>query len=105
MTRNTVSLKNPEPKKSQINIFGSSSTGAVISQRTKDALALKKSQGQVLGKPVGTVQKSKFDKDASKIIELLDLGLSIRKIAKFLGYKNHISLNTYVNKRNLKDEV
>ena len=29
----------------------------LISQRTKDALALKKSQGQVLGKPVGTVQK------------------------------------------------
>ena len=77
----------------------------LISQRTKDALALKKSQGQVLGKPVDTVQKSKFDKDASKIIELLDLGLSIRKIAKFFGYKNHISLNTYVNKRNLKDEV
>ncbi|WHA07760.1 recombinase family protein (plasmid) [Candidatus Megaera polyxenophila] len=77
----------------------------LISQRTKDALALKKSQGQVLGKPVGTVQKSKFDKDANKIIELLALGLSIRKIAKFLGYKNHISLNTYVNKRNLKDEV
>lgn len=77
----------------------------LISQRTKDALALKNSQGQVLGKPVGTVQKSKFDKDASKIIELLDLGLSIRKIAKFFGYKNHISLNTYVNKRNLKDEV
>ena len=77
----------------------------LISQRTKDALALKKSQGQVLGKPEGTIQKSKFDKDASKIIELLDLGLSIRKIAKFLGYKNHISINTYVNKRNLKDEV
>jgi len=37
---------------------------------------------KVLGKPVGTVQKSKFDKDASKIIEFLDLGLSIRKIAK-----------------------
>ena len=34
----------------------------LISQRTKDALALKKSQGQVLGKPVGTVQKSKFIK-------------------------------------------
>ena len=77
----------------------------LISQRTKDALALKKSQGKVLGKPVGTVQKSKFDKDASKIIELLNLGLSIRKIAKFFSYKNHISLNTYVNKRNLKDEV
>lgn len=75
----------------------------LISLRTKDALALKKSQGQVLGKPIGTLQKSKFDKDASKIIELLKLGLSIRKIAKFFGYKNHISLNTYINKRNLKN--
>ena len=37
--------------------------------------------------------------------KLLDLGLSIRKIAKFFGYKNHISLNTYVNKRSLKDEI
>jgi DNA invertase Pin-like site-specific DNA recombinase len=77
----------------------------LISLRTKDALALKKAQGQILGKPIGTIQRSKFDKDASKIIELLKLGLSIRKIAKFFGYKNHISLNTYVNKRNLKDEV
>jgi DNA invertase Pin-like site-specific DNA recombinase len=77
----------------------------LISLRTKDALALKKSQGQILGKPIGTVQKSKFDKDASKIIDLLKLGLSIRKIAKFFGYKNHISLNTYVNKRKLKDSL
>jgi DNA invertase Pin-like site-specific DNA recombinase len=74
----------------------------LISSRTKDALALKKSQGQILGKPLGTIQKSKFDIDAEKIIELLKLGLSIRKIAKFFNYKNHASLTTYIKKRNLK---
>lgn len=74
----------------------------LISVRTKDALAVKKSQGQILGKPIGTIQKSKFDKDAEKIMELLKLGLSIRKIANFFGYRNHISLNTYINKRKLK---
>ena len=74
----------------------------LISVRTKEALAVKKAQGQTLGKPIGTIQKSKFDKDVDKIKELLKLGLSIRKIAKFFGYKNHISLNTYVKKRDLK---
>ncbi|WP_367364657.1 hypothetical protein [Candidatus Tisiphia endosymbiont of Nedyus quadrimaculatus] len=61
--------------------------------RTKDALALKKAQGQILGKPIGSIQKSKFDKDVSKIKELLKLGLSVRKISRFFGYNNHISLN------------
>ena len=60
----------------------------LISLRTKEALASKKRQGIKLGKPKGTIQKSKFDKDIDKIKELLELGLSVRKIAKFLGYKN-----------------
>ncbi len=47
----------------------------LISVRTKDALALKKAQGQILGKPIGSIQKSKFDKDVSKIKELLKLGV------------------------------
>lgn len=62
----------------------------LISLRTKEALASKKSQGIQLGKPKGTIQKSKFDKDLEKIKELLALGLSIRKIAQYLGYNNHI---------------
>lgn len=74
----------------------------LISLRTKEALAAKKRQGQILGKPRGTIQKSKFDKDLEKIKELLNLGLSVRKIATFMGYNNHISLNTYLNKRNIK---
>lgn len=73
----------------------------LISLRTKEALASKKLQGILLGKPKGTIQKSKFDKDVNKIKELLTLGLSVRKIAKFLGYSNHIGLNTYIRKRKI----
>lgn len=74
----------------------------LISLRTKEALASKKMQGIQLGKPKGTIQKSKFDKDSDKIKELLALGLSVRKIATFLGYSNHIGLNTYIKKRELR---
>jgi putative DNA-invertase from lambdoid prophage Rac len=58
-------------------------------------------QGKILGKPKGTIQKSKFDKDVGKIQELLAYELSVRKIAKVLGYKSHIALNTYIKKRKL----
>ncbi len=74
----------------------------LISLRTKEALASKRAQGIKLGKPKGTIQASKFDKDVDKIKELLNLGLSVRKIANYLGYNNHIGLNMYVKKRNLR---
>lgn len=74
----------------------------LISLRTKDALSIKKSQGIKLGKPKGTIQKSKFDKDRGRIEELIGLGLSMRKIARVLAYPNHIGLNTYVNKRGMR---
>ncbi|MGI2299968.1 recombinase family protein [Candidatus Cardinium hertigii] len=74
-----------------------------ISLRTKEALASKKANGIKLGKPKGTIQKSQFDVDREKIIELLSLGVSVRKIAGLLNYKSHISLNTYINKRKLFD--
>jgi DNA invertase Pin-like site-specific DNA recombinase len=77
----------------------------LISLRTKEALAAKRIQGVLLGKPKGTIQKSKFDKDVERIKELLSLGLSVRKISKLLGYTNHLALNTYVNKRRLREAV
>ena len=77
----------------------------LISLRTKEALASKKRQGQILGKPKGTIQKSKFDRDVDRIKELLNYGLSKRKIATVLGYTNHIALNTYINKRKLCEAV
>jgi len=78
----------------------------LISQRTKEALKTKKAQGQILGKPVGTIQGSIYDKDRDRIIELLGLGLSVQKIAqKHLGLKYSSSLNNYVMKRRLREEA
>lgn len=77
----------------------------LISLRTREALAAKKAQGRPLGKPKGTLQKSKFDQDVARIKELLGYGLSVRKIAKVLGYSSHIALNTYINKRGLHQAV
>jgi DNA invertase Pin-like site-specific DNA recombinase len=75
----------------------------LMSLRTKEALTAKKLKGESLGKPKGTIQKSKFDKQRDKIEELLNVGLSVRKIAKLLGYNNHIGLNNYVKKRHIRD--
>jgi len=77
----------------------------LMSLRTKEALTAKKLKGEVLGKPKGTIQKSKFDKQRDKIEELLAVGLSVRKIAKLLGYNNHIGLNNYVKKRNIRHNL
>jgi DNA invertase Pin-like site-specific DNA recombinase len=77
----------------------------LMSIRTKEALAYKKKQGINLGKPKGTIQKSKFDLQRDKIEEYLSLGLSVRKIAKLLGYNNHIGLNNYVKKRAIRIQV
>lgn len=77
----------------------------LMSLRTKEALTAKKLSGVSLGKPKGTIQKSKFDDQRDKIEELLGVGLSIRKIAKLLGYNNHIGLNNYVKKRKIKQNL
>ncbi len=77
----------------------------LMSLRTKEALTAKKLKGETLGKPKGTIQKSKFDKQRDKIEELLAVGLSVRKIAKLLGYNNHIGLNNYVKKRNIRHNL
>jgi putative DNA-invertase from lambdoid prophage Rac len=74
----------------------------LMSLRTKEALTAKKLSGMSLGKPKGTIQKSKFDLQRDKIEELLGVGLSVRKISKLLGYNNHIGLNNYVKKRKIK---
>ncbi|RMG76286.1 MAG: resolvase [Chloroflexi bacterium] len=77
----------------------------MISQRTKEALATKKAQGILLGKPKGTIQKSMYDKDRKRIVELLKLGVSIRHISlHHLDYGSTSSLHYYVITRQLKPD-
>ena len=77
----------------------------LISARTREALASKKAQGIRLGKPKGTIQSSKFDKDVEKIKELLGYGLSVRKLSRVLGYNNHIGLNNFIKKREIAASI
>jgi len=72
----------------------------LISSRTREALSAKKAQGMILGKKSGTLQKSKYDKDIDKIIELSNLGLNLRQIQqKHLKYGTYQTLRQYFKKR------
>jgi DNA invertase Pin-like site-specific DNA recombinase len=76
----------------------------MISKRTKEALSARKAQGMILGKPKGTIQDSIYDKDHERIMELLQLGVSARRIsAKHLGYGTPSSLNYYIKTRRLRE--
>ena len=57
----------------------------LISQRTKEALAVRRANGQKLGRPQGHTNKShKLDGKMPLIIKMLDKGISKRRIAKQL---------------------
>ncbi len=71
-----------------------------ISLRTKEALASKKAQGIILGKPKGTIQSSMYDKDRRRIEELLALGVPQKRISEsHLRYGTTKSLSYYVRTR------
>lgn len=70
-----------------------------ISERTKEGLRARAAKGIKLGKPVGTIQVSMYDKDKEKILHLYQLGVPIRKIIDtHLGYGKYLSLNSFVKK-------
>lgn len=73
-----------------------------ISLRTKEALAAKKAQGVLLGKPKGTIQASMYDKDRDRIEELLLLGVPQKHIVeRHLKYGTPKSLSYYIRTRGL----
>lgn len=75
-----------------------------ISLRTKEALASKKAQGVILGKPKGTIQSSVYDKDRERIEELLSHGVpQTRIIERHLQYGTTKSLSYYIRTRGLRN--
>jgi DNA invertase Pin-like site-specific DNA recombinase len=71
-----------------------------ISERTKEGLRARAAKGIKLGKPVGVIQASMYDKDREKIFHLYQLGVPIQRIIDtHLGYGKYLSLKAYMNKR------
>ena len=74
----------------------------LISQRTKEALARKKSEGVVLGRPKGSKSKKLKLSGKEKILSnMLNRNLTYKKIAKSLGV-HRSTLSTFI-KENMND--
>ena len=72
----------------------------LISERTRQALAAKKAQGVCLGKPKGTLQRSKLDNKAEAIRELLKHRVAKSAISRMLGVSRS-NLVDYIKSRNI----
>ena len=71
----------------------------LISQRTKEALARKKAEGVVLGRPKGSKSaKTKLTGQEKRIKELLDKRVSYSAIGRILGV-HRLTVSSFVKKK------
>lgn len=69
-----------------------------ISMRTKEALAARRQNGIVLGRPKGKAKKLKLDSKRDEIAKYLAMGLGIRKTAKLID-EPASTVSDYVKER------
>lgn len=74
-----------------------------ISMRTKEALAARKKNGMILGRPRGIAEKLKLDEKREVIQDLVNKGVSKRAISKVIECPAS-TLYDYVRKRKIKPE-
>lgn len=68
----------------------------LISQRTREALARKKSEGVILGRPKGSIsKKKKLSGKEMKIKSLLKRNISVNKMSKILGV-HRLTLTNFI---------
>jgi DNA invertase Pin-like site-specific DNA recombinase len=73
-----------------------------ISMRTKEALAARKKDGVILGRPKGPANKLKLDAKRDQIEKYLKMGLGIRPTAKLID-EAPSTLRDYIIRRKLKN--
>jgi putative DNA-invertase from lambdoid prophage Rac len=78
----------------------------MISARTKEALARKRSEGVRLGRPTGSTKPEhyKLHGNDKVIVRYMDKGVSYSAIARLLDV-NRKTLRSYVDRQNLRDQL
>ncbi|EFK06823.1 resolvase, N-terminal domain protein [delta proteobacterium NaphS2] len=72
----------------------------LISERTKAGLAAARAKGRLLGRPKGTLGKSKMDGKEEEIKDLLAKGVNKTAISKILGV-SRTALHSFIRSRGL----
>ena len=73
----------------------------LISQRTKEALAIRKMRGIKLGRPQGSSKKKLlFCKRADEVVEMFDSGCTLAEVAEVLGVHRN-TLRKYISEAGL----
>ena len=77
----------------------------MISQRTKEALARRKSEGVILGRPKGSYAKTtKLTGKEDEIRELLKKNIGIASISRILGV-HRLTVDAYVKRKGLRSDL